>query len=335
MNTRIAGTGMFSLLMLGIMLGGCATERKMQPVAVGELEEYRDPGIGFSLKIPKGWIANTEVGRARFYNEQDVNTKFLDPTGVGPLGVEIAVDIIRTPNARDSIQHFKEEQTKIGVVLKPDEPVKHGDLEGVKIPYTANYGGGNIIHGHYVMFPRDSVLFSLAFAGFGDHYEAYAAIFDAVLNSFVPPKPKDPTRDETLPSETYASFDAGMFTFLYPDNFNTTNPSKGRFEQVIELRGIRQDCSIRFDVFPAQGLTVEKVFEQNKGSYRSRGAGEITIGGEKAMFINYSPSPVVDSRAHFLVHNDKVVRITLNWYKPHAEHYTLAYNQVISSIKFK
>jgi hypothetical protein len=142
-------------------------------------------------------------------------------------------------------------------------------------------------------------------------------------------------RDQTLPSETFSEYDAKMFTFLYPENFNFTNPPKGKNEMVVGLRGQRQDCNILFDVFGAQGLTLEKVFAQNKGRYKGAVEGKATIGGQPALTLTLSAAKDVERRVYFSMKNDKVVRITMDWFKPQRTEYLAAYEKVIASIKFK
>ena len=73
------------------------------------------------------------------------------------------------------------------------------------------------------------------------------------------------------------------------------------------------------NVFSAQGLTVEKVFEQNKGRYKGAMQGKATVGGQPALTLTLSATKDVDRRVYFLVKSDKVVRITLDWYKPQPE----------------
>jgi hypothetical protein len=322
------------LCTLSLLLLGCGQEKKMAPVAVGDMEEYRDPGIGFHIKHPKGWLVNAEVGRARFYNATDVDKKFLDPTGAYPVGVEISINAKKTADAAGEIKRMKDDLAQ-QVTVKPEQPVTVAGKEATKIPYVANYGGKNILYGHHIMLAADSIVYDLGFSGFGDNYEAYSAIFDASLNSFEPAKLAVKGRDETLPSESMSEYDAKMFTFQYPENFNFTNPPKGTFELALELHGYRQDCSIRFDVFDAKKLSVDKVFEQNKGKYKSKGTGKATIGGENALYLSYAPTPQVESRAYFVVKNDKVVRVTMNWYKPQQDAYLPAFEKVIGSVKFK
>jgi hypothetical protein len=317
------------------LVAGCGGQKKLEPVPVGPMEEYRDPDIGFGIQHPIGWVVDAQIGRARFYSAPDVAKKFLDPTGAYAIGVMISVEVTATPDPAGQEAQFKTDLAATGVQMGQEERVMVGGAEGLKLPYVANYGGGNIITGHHVLVRRDSALYDLSFAGFGPTYEAYAAVFDTALRSFHFPVPKDPTRDETLPSETMAEYDAKLFTFRYPDNFNFTSPAKGNNELVLELRGYRQDCTIRFDVFGAKGLTTEKVFEQNKGRYRGISTGSATVGGEKAMYVTYAPAAEVSSKAYFLVRNDKVYRITMNWYKPQTKAYAAAYDQVLASLKFK
>ncbi len=318
-----------------ILITGCAGEKKMEPVAVGEMVQYKDPGIGFAISHPAGWVQNTQVGQALFYNAQGVEQKFRVPTDAGPTGVEVSVRVTKTADPIGTAANLKSEWSQTGVQLGQEQQMRVNEATGTKVPFTANYGERSIIHSHHVFLMGDSALYDLGFSGFGAHYEANATVFDAILTSFQMPKPKEKGRDETLPSASYVDFDAKAFTFTHPENFNSTNPPKGQNEMVIELQGYRRDCSVRFDVFGAQGLTLDKVFEQNKGKYRSTTTGKATIGGENAMSVSYSPTREVDSRAYFVVKNDKVYRITTNWYKPQAAAYTAAYETLINSIKFK
>lgn len=323
-----------SVLSISMLLNGCGGEKKMAPVPVGELEEYRDPVIGFHIMHPKGWVMNAEVGRARFYNAQEVDKKFLDPTGAYPVGVEIAVNALKTGEPAAAIKQIKTDLAQVGP-MKPEEPITVAGVKGTKIPYSFNYGGKNIVHGHHILIATDTTVFHLSFAGYGDTYQAYGATFDTVLRSFQLPQPPEKGRDATLPSETLSEYNGKTLTFSYPDNFNFTNPKKGKFDEVVELRGVRQDCSIRFDVFGAKGLKVDKVFEQNKGKYASSGSGKATVGGEPAMYLTYSATPAVERRFYFVVRNDKVIRVTMDWFKAQRDTYIPVYEKVISTVKFK
>jgi len=336
MKTRFLSWGVFiTALPVVLLLASCGGEQKPAPVAVGEMEDYRDPVIGFHVGVPKGWIRNVEVGRARFYNAIEVDKKYLDPTGVAPLGVEVAIDAIKTPEPADRVKQIRDEIKAMNFQLGPEEAVTIGGLSGSKITYSGNYGKKNIVRGYHIWLVGDSIAYDLNFSGFGGNEGAYAAVFDTMLKSFEPGRPREKEADISLPSENFMPGDTKFFSYEYPENFNFTNPPKGSFEFSQELRGYRQDCSIRFDVFGAKGLNVEKVFDQNKGKYRAKSTGKLTIGGQPAMYVAYSPAAQVESRAYFVVKNDKAFRFTTNWYKPQEEAYGVAYQKVLNSVKFK
>lgn len=306
----------------------------MEPVAVGEMVRYQDPGIGFSFEHPLGWVVSAQVGRIRMYNAQDVDKKYIDPAGVGTLGVEISADVIPSEDPAGRIQEIKADLVQRQFLLGQETAVMLGEHSGIRLPYTANYGGANIIYGHRVLVAVDTVLYDLGYSGFGEYYAAYAAVFDSSFGSFHLPKAKDPGRDETLPSEEFANHVTQYFSFDYPNNYNFTNPKKGKNDLVVELRGVRQDCSIRFDVFGAEGLDVDKVFEQNKGSYSGASSSKVTVAGQPAWRLTYSPTGSVERHFYFMVKNDKVIRATLDLYKPQRGDYLTAYDHVIASIRW-
>jgi len=324
------------LLALGfILLAGCGGETKIEPVPVGAMESYRDPGYGYSLHFPKEWVANTQVGRASFYNRQDVDKKFLDPTGPYPDGVVIMVEIIKGSTPDQEKKRIIDEMTKNGFVLMPEQPVTVNGKPGTKFTYSGQWTKNVKESGEHLFVPHDTLLYDIRFAGFAGLYEAHRAVFDASLGSFQFPKPVVPGRDQSLPSETSSEYNGRLFVFQYPDNFNFTSPPKGSNEEVVELRGVRQDCSIRLDVFGAKGLTVEKVFDQNKGKFRATSMGSPTVGGQPARSLTYQVASNVERRFVFMVKNDKVYRVTLDWFRPQRDEYIAAYEKVLASIRIK
>ncbi|MFN0158433.1 MAG: hypothetical protein ACKVRP_10225 [Bacteroidota bacterium] len=335
MNRKRLSNVLLVTTLTAVLFMGCAGEKKMEPVPVGEMVAYTDPGIGFTISYPKGWVANTQVGQAVFYNAEGVEGKFRVPTDPGAMGVEVAVRVTKTADPAGAINQLKTDWSQSGVQLGQEQSLTVAGAQGTKVPFVANYGEGNIINSHHILIAGDSIMYDLGFSGFGERYNAHAAVFDAILASFQLPKPKEAGADETLPSETFTSYDAKMFAFEYPENFNFTNPAKGKNELVIGLRGVRLDCNIQFDVFGAQGLTVEKVFDQNKDKFRGATFGDAKIGGEAAKYLTYSASGVVERRIYFVVRNDKVMRATFDWFKPQRAVYLPVYERVVNSIKFK
>lgn len=334
-TTALSGALAFAALLLGLSFPGCGGEKKTPPVPVGAMQEYRDPGYGFRLKFPQGWFSNSEVGRARFYNAPDVERKFLDPTGDGPNGVLMGITITVTATPDSERHRLLGEMSKIGIVVGKEEPVTIDGKNGVRVPYTARYSTNVEETGQHLYFAVDTLLYDFQTSGFSDLFAAYKDVFDASVNSFQFPKPVAKGRDATLPSETFGQGQAKTFTYEYPENFNFESIPKRDNEEAISLRGENRSCSIQFIVFGAKGLTLEKVFNQNKGSYRGAIAGKATIGGQPAMTLTYPATKDVERRFYFVVRNDKVYRITMDWYKPQRADYLAAYDKVINSIKFR
>jgi hypothetical protein len=67
-NARYAASVALSSVTLFFLLcfAGCGEEKKMEQVKPGDMETYRDPGFGYLIQYPKGWMPNAEVGRAGF-----------------------------------------------------------------------------------------------------------------------------------------------------------------------------------------------------------------------------------------------------------------------------
>jgi hypothetical protein len=335
-KARTAASAALSLATLLIILciAGCGGDKKMDPVKPGEMDSYRDPGFGYSIKYPKGWMTNAEVGRAGFYSAQEVDKKFLDPTGQFPDGVMIGVTVIRSASA-DSAKKIVDDMVKSGFVVTKPETVTVGGKTGIRYGYSGLYTKTVKETGEHIYVPSDTVLYDIRCAGFGGYFEAYKDVFDASLASLQFPKPAVPGRDPTLPSETMADFNGKLFSLQYPENFSGITVPKGANEEVLELRGARLDCSIRVEVFGAKGLTVEKVFDQNKGRFKATATGKSTVAGLPAMSLTYAATPNVERRFYFIVKNDKVFRLTMDWYRPQRDEYLKAYDRTVNSLKLK
>jgi hypothetical protein len=300
------------------------------------MTDYHNLVAGYSIKYPKGWIKDEEGGsRARFFNATDVDKRFLDPTGPFPDGVVMFVELTQT-NVPDSTWRGQiSEMGKEGFVIGKEEHITVGGKQSVRIPYSGNYTPQIKETGYHIFINADTVLYDIRCAGFGGMFEAYRAYLDACVGTFEFPKPVEKGRDVTLPADVMTEYDAKLFTFQYPDNYNFETIPKGNNELALSLRGANRSCSIQFIVFGAKGLTLEKVFDQNKGKYAGATVGKATVGGERAITQTYSATRDVERRFYFIVRNDKVYRITMDWYRPQTSEYQAAYEKVINSVKFK
>jgi hypothetical protein len=336
MNTpaRLLGLSV-CLTLVALFAPGCGGEKKITPLPIGEMKEFRDGMYGFRFTHPAQWVQGGESGRPRFLSSLEAGQRFLDPLGSYPDGVMIAVDVTRTPTPDQQKIALLAELKSSGRVLGQESAVTIGGKSGVKVAYTASFSTKVKETGQHIYVSLDTVLYDVSIAGFGDLFAAHEAIFDSVLKSFTFPRPVEKGRDETLPAEACSDNNAGLFAFQYPENFNFVSVPKGTNDLALALRGVRQDCSILFHVFGAKGLTLEKAFDQNKGKYAGAVPGKATIGGQPALSLTYAPTREVERRFYFLVKADKVYRITMDWYKPQRQEYLAAYDKVLSSIKFK
>jgi hypothetical protein len=101
------------------------------------------------------------------------------------------------------------------------------------------------------------------------------------------------------------------------------------------MRADRLDCSINIDVFDAKKLSVEKVWEQNKGRYNAKSTGQAKIDDQNAFYADYSPRKDINSRVYFAVKNDKVIRVTINYFAPQKDVYFPTFENMVKSIKLK
>jgi hypothetical protein len=319
-----------------ILIIGCGGNKKTEAVPVGQMTEYRDASLGYRLQYPSEWKVNGSAGRVQFYSAEGVDQRFLEPTGAFPDGAALMIEITPT-HSPDSMWNAQvAELSKQGFIVDKPFPVAVAGKPANQVNYTGHYTPKIKEVGHHVFISLDTVLYDLRFAGFGDLHEAYKAVFAAMTASFQLPKPPEKGRDQTLPSEAMSEYSTQFFTFQYPDNYNFTNPPKGSNDLVLELRGPNLSTSIRFDVFSAKGLTLQKVFDQNRGRFPGNAvSGKASLGGQEAMTLTYAPTGQVERRIYFIVKNDKVFRITLDWVKAERQDYLATYDKVISSIKFK
>jgi len=321
--------------LVGLFIVGCGGQKTVTPIAVGEMQEYRDPLYGFRFQFPKEWITVGDAGRPRMYNSVEGSQRFLEPLGTYPDGIMIAVDLYKSATPDQQKATLVEEFKSSGRVLAPEVASTLGGKTATLVGYTASWSRQVKEEGMHLFVSLDTLLYDISYAGFGDQFAAHSLIFDAFTKSFEFPKPVEKGRDETLPSENFTSYDAKLFTFQYPENFNFVDVSKGNNEMALGLRGVRQDCSILFHVFGAKDLTVDKVVAQNKGKYPGAASGKATVGGLPALTLTYAPTREVERRFYFVVKDDKVYRVTMDWFKPQRQQYLATYDKVIQSIKIK
>jgi hypothetical protein len=217
--------------------------------------------------------------------------------------------------------------------------VESTTIEGTpasRIIYSGSFDDRTGIQAARTLAIKDSVLYTVTFAGFNDYYEPYTAVLDTFLATAELPKPKAAQVDPSLPSPEFDSFSNDILSISYPNNFTTAVPeSKGEVQFTLQVQGYRKDSNILVDVRPAKKLTVEKVFDQNAKFFKPTSKGETTIDGLKAPYINYSPTKGIESRVYFAVKNDKIYRVIFNYHQPLKKDFLPAFEESIASIRIK
>lgn len=322
-------------LFLALMIFSCG--KKIQPPKIENYKEYKDALYGFTIKYPDIWMQLGQPGYAQFYQSQSVKDKFISPGQPGELGNEVYVQVKNLEGKSfDEMVNEVRDEIKMSGRIDSETETTVLNKPALRLNFTIPITTKMNLMGYKLLFQVDTLFYTLSFSGFGDWYNAYTNVFDTMLNSFKLPEPVVKQPEGWVASTELSIYETPFFTIKYPDNLNFVSVDKGKFDFSTSLQADRVDCSIRFDVFGAQGLTVDKVFEQNKAKYKKiLGQGEITVSGEKAMFINYSMMKDIESRAYFVVKNDKVIRVTLNWYNPNRDNYLPAFETIVKTMVLK
>jgi len=325
----------FFLVLISLVLSGCG-EKKVELVPVGEMNQYTDPGYGFKINYPKEWKNLGTTGKAVFAKSQEVVDKFLDPRA-GIEGEQVTVEVIpyagKTPDA--VIQSLKDDLKQQNAEMQPDQMLTIGGKPSVMLQYRIQATTKTSIYGHQVFVQGDTAIYKLDFEGYGTQHGMHANVNDTMLKSFEPPVVVAKKPDVWNPASNLSVYDAKYFTMKYPDNMEFVDVKKGNNDFAMEMRADRRDCSIHIDVFGAKNLTVDKVWDQNKGRYHAKGTGTTTLDGNKTYWVDYSPMANINSRAYFVVKNDKVVRVTVNWFAPQKDIYFKVFEQSVNSLKLK
>lgn len=325
-------------LMFAFILAGCSNP-PATPLPVGEMNDYRDPGYGFKVKYPKDWKQMGTAGKAVLAPSQEVLQKFQDPAA-GVEGGMVTAEILKLEGrtADAVIQAAKDElrATWQTIEVQPDAPMTVSGKPATLVRYSVPVTSKKKIIGSDIYVAGDTAVYKLSTLAFGDDQATInSAIFAAVTASFEIPVVVAKSPDRWNASPTMETYSSNYFTMLYPDNLEFVQVARGDKDLAMEMRADRRDCSIHIDVFGAKKLTVDKVWEQNKGTYRARATGSSTIDGEKALWVDYTPMANVNSRAYFVVKNDKVIRTTVNYFAPQKDVYFTVFENSVKSIKLK
>lgn len=346
MKAQIMAKRLLATLFIGaVVVSGCGEKQKVYP-PIAAWEKYSDQFTGLSFTHPKAdtshWYMNVDGNRITMASSLAAAEKFVDPYAddKGEYGMQITV-LRERPDSllslNEVVMTFAKDRKAEGFNVSKIDTITVDSTDARKFTYYGNFTQKTKLTRTRVYAIRDSVQYYLEYGAFNDLFEPYQYVMDSLLASIRLPRPKSKAAlaDPSLPSITFTEFSNNYLRISYPDNFEAATPSvKGDIKFSLEIKGYRQDCNVRIDILPAKGVAIEKVFEQNQGKFtRVSGKGETTIAGEKAMYLNYTPAKDIASRAYFLVKNDQVYRIIVNYYAPKRADFLPAFEKTVGSLK--
>ncbi len=327
------------VLFVAIAFSAC---QKNTPVAVPQLQDFRDGSNLFSIKLPAGWPESAQPGKIWVYNTQDAANKFFDPTSEGKPGVKIYAyaDSAHTNSLDAVVQQFQDELRQEQEQIDPDQQTTLAGVPAVKIPYALKIDSKNTVYSYRVITVKDSMKYGYEAAGFNDNFKQYSEVFDTVETTYqIIPKAVvvQQQPEDLIPSQTFASYHNEYLTIQYPTNFVATpKGASGDIMASVLIKGYRADCTIQVDVLDAKKLDVDKVYKQNKGNYPANAREmKIKIDGLDAYQISYSLANGIQSRAYFVVKNDKWIRVTLNWAESLQKDFLPVFEKAVASLKLK
>ncbi len=332
------------LLAVIVILPSCS---KNAAVEIKEWTQFQDQFFKVSFNYPKDWVVVTEPTKVVVSSSAEAAEKFFDHDPRKADGVQIVIASERSDSMQDYtkyIQSFKTTKTAEGFAVKEIEDEKIDGLTSKKVSYAGAYDEKTKIKAIYVATLKDSTMYYVQYAAFNDLFDSYKPIFDSVLASLILPQkiviPKGV--NPAIPLAQVEKYSDNFIQLEYPANFGSNElPKKGDMISGIRFAGnkdgMRNDCSIDIDIRPAKKLSLEKVVQQNSRFFNPKSQNETKIGGERAIFLNYIPQKVrnIDSRVYFIVKNDKIYRIILNYYTPMKKDFLPAFEKVIASIRLK
>ncbi|HEY9166953.1 MAG TPA: PsbP-related protein [Candidatus Kryptonia bacterium] len=326
-------------LSLSIAFVAC---QKSGPVALPPLTDYRDGSNLFAIKIPAAWQQSSEPGNLNLYNTQDAWNRFADPTTNSKTAVRIHVyaEPAGAKKLDEVAESFKSELRQEQAQIDPDVPTTISGVPAVKIPYQLKLDDKNTIYSYRVLAVSDSNTYGYECDGFNQDFKNYSDVFDSIMLTYrIIPKAVQTQQlpEDLIPSQVFSTYQNDVFAIQYPDNFKAASlPASGDIQSSEKFSGYRSDCTIQVDVLDAKKLTVQKVFDQNKGKYPNvADTKKIQMDGLDAYQISYSPVRGIQSRAYFVVKNNKWIRVTFNLATEMAKDFLPAFEKSVTSLKLK
>ena len=330
-----------SSLFVVLLVVGCKQGPDVPPVA--GWEQFSDQFFRVNFIQPSGWQVQRDPSRVTITSSLGAMEKFFDPYSKSDAGSQLIVAGDREDSVRalaDVFGDFRKGLEESGFqILSVDSTVTIDGNASMQIEYGGMFDERTRLKAVRAITVKDTTVYFVHYGGFNEYYAPYRSIYDSVLASLVLPKPiiKEKDVDPSLPVADTDRFSNEHLEFTYPRNFTPSidKPSTG-VEYAMRVEGYRQDSYVTIDIRSAQGLSLEKVVEQNRKNFK--GASKVTpttVAGEPASYLNYTPTRGVQGRVYFVVKNDKFYRVILVYPSTLANDFRPAFEKTIASLNLK
>ena len=324
------------------LLPGC---KQNAAVDIKEWAQYQDQFFKVSFTYPKDWVVVMDTKKVTISSSSEAAEKFFDHDARKADGIQIVVASVRSDSMQDYakyIQDLKDGKIAEGFNVKDIEDAKIEGLPAKTVTYTGAYDENTKISTICAATIKDSAIYYVQYSAFNKMFDPNKFVFDTVMASLQLPQKivLEKGVDPAIPIAQVERYADNYLQLEYPANFSSSDVTKkGDVISAVRFMGntkvSRNDCTIDIDVRPAKKLSLEKVVDQNSKFFKPSSKANTTIGGEKSIFLNYSLMKNVDSRVYFVVKNDKIYRIIMNYYSPMKKDFLPPFEKVIASIRFK
>lgn len=287
---------------------------------VKSLATYEDPAVKFSIKYPENWVTFKQpTSRFIVYSSKGVKQRYPSYEAIGTPGVkiEILVTALDSTKTIDSVINNRLFET---TYYSDIEKVTVDGVQGFKQTYGFDLEDGPF-YGEVIHATKDNqVVTSLYIEAFAGTFAEYQKYFDEIVASFKlayrPVSKQDTVFEEVEadpPSTTLRTASGDGYSIDIPDNFSK--------EKGLYMGMRRGDSYIKVDVTDASKTKdFGKLVEENRKKLPgASSASDLSLGGDKAKKVSYTPSGKVAGEIYFVLKGGKLYRITLNWFKGDAE----------------
>jgi hypothetical protein len=342
-ENRNMSTLRYAALAMALVMTLASCSRKATPVPIEGLELRKDEVRKFEIKVPKNWFVQQRRGDLVLaISSKTHSSRFLSfGKGKGGAKIELRAFPLDSATTIDSLVKRSKLEFEDNLDRYERSVATLGGKPAQKLAVKFDQEDGEYRSEIYFA-ENDSVITIVTLAAFGNTFGDYEKEFAEVLSSvklaqrpvIAAPTPSGPAAPEP-PSDTLRNYNAPDFTIQIPQNFQGTKGQASGLSSM-SFAGSRLDCTIQVDVFDAKDQkNLDKIIEQNKGKYGGGSATATSLSGVKAYYFTYNPAANIQSRAYFMVKGDRMVRVTMNWFKPEQAIYLPIFEKSLATFKLK